>query len=71
MGTGRFKHTLGQHRVGRIIVNACARRLGSRAGQNRKGGKRVSQKKGRKGSEVKVGGGGGGGGWGGFEALPL
>ena len=47
-----------------VIVNGCTRRLGSRAGQDRKGGKRVSQKTGTKGSEVKAGGGGG-------EALPL
>ena len=54
-----------------LIVNACARHLGSRAGQDRKGGKRVSQKRGR--AAGSRGGWGEGGGWGvgrsgGFEA---
>ena len=48
-----------------VIVNACATPRQPGRPQDRKGGKRVSQKTGRKGSGVKGGGGGGGGGVGG------
>ena len=57
-----------------IIVNACARRLGSRAGPRT--GKRRKEGFAKKGRKGRAGGGGWGGGGGGvrgrvFEALPL